>query len=87
MSVCSPRTIQGGPKDIKKESINSPRKFKFVRRPSWVHHKDVRMGQGFVRIGQDFVRVGQHFVRGPSRVLQKALKRCPYVVRGQDLGV
>ena len=101
MSVCSPRTIQGGPKDIKKESINSPRKFKFVRRPSWVHHKDVRMGQGFVRIGQDFVRVGQHFVRmgqdfvrmrqhfvrGPSWVLQKTSERCPYVVRGQDLGV
>ena len=165
MSVCSPRTIQGGPKDIKKESINSPRKFKFVRGPSWVHqntskrcpyvvhrqkffrrqswvhhqgvpmghafvrigedfvcvgpyfvrgpsgflqktsercpyvvcrqdlvripswvhHKDVRMGPGFVRIGQDFVRVGQHFVRGPSGVLQKALKRCPYLVRGQDL--
>ena len=51
-----------------------------VCRSSWVHHKDVRMGQGFVcigqafvrdgqhfvRMGQDFVRVGQDFVRGPS---------------------
>ena len=101
--VCvGPHFVRGPSGVLRKTSERCPyvvRGQQLVRRPSWVHHKDVRMGQGFVRIGQDFalvgqhivrkgqgfVRVGQHFVRGPSGVLKKTSERCPYVVRGQEL--